>query len=147
MSSAGQEEDSPRFNVKFQTIKESLTSPFVDDFLGRVNPSDKDGFYEEGLVRSDPGGFVLTAEYARQAEKLYRFQPRKSDVWLTTFPKSGNNLIYILFVPSFRLFCYMLPKYISGTTWTQELLWLLANKCDFETAKKKPLDLRSPYME
>jgi len=78
-----------KFDVKFETIKESLTSPFVDDFLGRVNLSDDDGFYREGLVRSGPGGFVLTAEYARQAETLYRFKPRKSDVWLTTFPKSG----------------------------------------------------------
>ncbi len=34
----------------------------------------------------------------------------------------------------------------SGTTWTQELVWLIANDCDFEGAKKK-LNDRSPFIE
>lgn len=37
------------------------------------------------------------------------------------------------------------PK--SGTTWMQELLWLLMNDCDYETALAKDLEVRSPFLE
>lgn len=35
----------------------------------------------------------------------------------------------------------------TGTTWTQELVWLIVNDCNFEKAKKTDLNIRSPYME
>lgn len=34
-----------------------------------------------------------------------------------------------------------------GTTWMQELVWLVVNDCDFETAKKTQLSIRSPFLE
>ena len=34
-------------------------------------------------------------------------KPRKSDIWVLSYPR-------------------------SGTTWTQEMVWQIANKCDFE---------------
>jgi len=37
------------------------------------------------------------------------------------------------------------PK--AGTTWTQEMVWLIANDFDYEAAKKDRLDVRFPYME
>ena len=46
---------------------------------------------------------------------------RKSDIWVVTFPK-------------------------SGTTWTQEMVWQIINKCDFE-AGKQLLDIRFPHLE
>ncbi|XP_060651475.1 uncharacterized protein LOC132788162 [Drosophila nasuta] len=67
--------------------------------------------------------------------KLYFLSPAKSvpdaihdmevfedDVWIVTNPK-------------------------SGTTWMQELVWLLMNDCNFEAALTKDLELRSPYLE
>ena len=48
-------------------------------------------------------------------------QVRKSDIWVVTFPK-------------------------SGTTWTQEMVWQIVNKCDFE-AGKQLLDVRFPHLE
>ena len=35
----------------------------------------------------------------------------------------------------------------SGTTWTQDLVWLLTNDCDTEAAKKLPILVRSPFLE
>lgn len=37
------------------------------------------------------------------------------------------------------------PK--AGTTWTQEMVWLIANGFDYEGAKKERLDVRFPYLE
>ena len=46
---------------------------------------------------------------------------REDDIWICTFPK-------------------------SGTTWTQELVWMLVNDVD-EEAAKVPLNIRSPHFE
>ena len=35
----------------------------------------------------------------------------------------------------------------SGTTWTQELVWLLANNLDYESAKSRLLTERFPFLE
>ncbi|KAI9563465.1 hypothetical protein GHT06_010928 [Daphnia sinensis] len=78
--------------------------------------------YPLGLTKSEPGNFVMTPMYAENAEKIYRMKPRSDDVWLLTFPK-------------------------CGTTWTSELLWLLKNDCDTDTAAKIPLHARAPFLE
>jgi hypothetical protein len=36
---------------------------------------------------------------------------------------------------------------LTGTTWTQEMVWLIANDLDFEKAKKTPLNDRVPFFE
>ena len=48
-------------------------------------------------------------------------QARKSDIWVVTYPK-------------------------CGTTWTQEMVWQIANNVDLEGGKKM-LDERFPYLE
>ena len=35
----------------------------------------------------------------------------------------------------------------SGTTWMQELVWMVVNNCDFEKGKSAQLSLRSPFLE
>lgn len=67
-------------NLTFASINGTLDKDFLCLF-----PS-----YVEGLVTSQPGGFVGTPELARNAEKLKNFKPRSSDVWIMTFPKSGQ---------------------------------------------------------
>ncbi len=69
-----------RLNVKFNSMTETLEKPFLKDFP----------FYEEGLVRGEPGGFVLTPHYGENAEELYNFHVRPDDIWILSFPKSGE---------------------------------------------------------
>lgn len=75
--------DQPVLDVKFEFIEESITSPYIDLFSGQV----------EGLVRGQPGDFVLPPEYSRRANEIYKFEIRKDDVWIRSFPKSGVSLI------------------------------------------------------
>ncbi len=54
---ADAEKKKKRLNVEFKSIPESLEEQFLKDF-----PS-----YVEGLVRGEPGGFVLTPQYGETA--------------------------------------------------------------------------------
>lgn len=67
-------------NVKFNVIPKTRLKEFIQQFNG----------YTTGLVRSDPGNFVMTPLYGKHAERLYRMQPRSDDIWLLTFPKCGK---------------------------------------------------------
>ncbi|XP_017105366.3 luciferin sulfotransferase-like [Drosophila bipectinata] len=62
---------------------------------------------------------LYTADYA---ERVGGFQTRDSDVFLVSFMK-------------------------CGTTWLQELSWLLLNQLDFEQSSKSYIMQRSPYLE
>ncbi|XP_017073114.1 luciferin sulfotransferase-like [Drosophila eugracilis] len=53
---------------------------------------------------------------------VHDMQLRDDDVWIVTLPK-------------------------CGTTWMQELVWLLLNDIDFEAALAKDQELRSPFLE
>lgn len=74
-------------DVKFEMMDQSLTDEFRAHFT----------HYLQGLVRGNPGGFVLTPEYARNADKLRSFQPKADDVWVITFPKCGNKSLLFTF--------------------------------------------------
>ncbi|XP_017112643.1 sulfotransferase family cytosolic 1B member 1-like [Drosophila elegans] len=56
------------------------------------------------------------------SQRIYDFNTRDSDVFLVTFMK-------------------------SGTTWMQELAWLLLNNMNFEAAQSSYTMIRSPYLE
>ncbi|EDV98673.1 GH23311 [Drosophila grimshawi] len=56
------------------------------------------------------------------AKRIHNFETRESDVFVVTFMK-------------------------SGTTWMQELAWLLLNQLDFERAKSCYLPKRSRFIE
>ena len=55
-------------------------------------------------------------------KKVHELEVYDDDVWLVTWAK-------------------------CGTTWMQELLWLVMNDYDFETAKKEHLEVRTPFLE
>ncbi|KAG7302516.1 hypothetical protein JYU34_012430 [Plutella xylostella] len=73
------------------------------------------------FVKVGPQRYVLPAKFRRCAEYIYNMRVRPDDTWVITFPR-------------------------SGTTWTQEMVWLLQNDLDFKTAKEVPLYERFPQL-
>lgn len=67
-------------------------------------------------------GVCLPAQYKDFAEKIRNYEIRPEDVFVLGYPK-------------------------SGTTWTQEMVWLLNNNCDFNKAKKVSQMFRFPLLE
>jgi hypothetical protein len=66
--------------------------------------------------------FYFPEDLITSLKEIKEFKTRKEDVWVTSFPK-------------------------SGTTWLQEIVYLIMNDCDFEKAKSKTIDERSPFIE
>jgi estrone sulfotransferase len=77
-----------QLKVKFNAIPKTRLKKFNQHFNG----------YKNGLVRSEPGKFVMTPLYGSHAEKLYRMKPRSDDIWLLTFPKCGKYIIILLVI-------------------------------------------------
>jgi len=72
-----------KWNIKFDSV-DNLNGDLKEHFTN---------YEQHGLMKSQPGGFLLTNEYARHAEEISRFQPRSDDVWVLTFPKCGKILL------------------------------------------------------
>ncbi|XP_058833564.1 luciferin sulfotransferase-like [Topomyia yanbarensis] len=70
----------------------------------------------------NPTACVLPAKYQQFADKVRNFEVYEDDVWIITFPK-------------------------CGTTWTQEMVWLVDHDLDYSTAKRVNLNRRSVYLE
>ncbi|XP_014244191.1 sulfotransferase 1C4-like [Cimex lectularius] len=75
-----------------------------------------------GFCQVGPKKWFLPVQYKDHADKYYNFKLREDDLWIVTYPR-------------------------SGTTFTQELLWLVNNDCDFEKAKNTVLIERFPFFE
>ncbi|XP_046745006.1 sulfotransferase 1A3 [Diprion similis] len=75
-----------------------------------------------GWVQVGEKKWLFPQQYVEQGKHFYNFQARPSDTWVVSFPR-------------------------SGTTWTQELVWLISNDLDFETARKVDLTTRFPFFE
>ena len=83
----------------------------------------KSDFDEGSLVFEcvEANGVWMNKNILEDGPKIYNFQLRPDDVWIVTYPK-------------------------CGTTWTQELLWLIMHNADFEGAKPYVYD-RSAFLE
>ncbi|KAM7359796.1 sulfotransferase 2 isoform 1-T2 [Cochliomyia hominivorax] len=68
-----------------------------------------------------PGNVILPRKFQEIGESIREFQTYSDDVWLVSYPRTGS-------------------------TWAQEMIWLLGNKLDFEGAKQMQ-QLRSPLIE
>ncbi|KAL5281000.1 hypothetical protein ACFFRR_004798 [Megaselia abdita] len=55
-------------------------------------------------------------------DRIYEFNVREDDTWIITNPR-------------------------CGTTWTQEMVWLLLNNLNYDKARNVNLEERSPYLE
>jgi len=87
---------------------------------------------------------VLLEKYFEEyAERIKNFEVREDDVWVVTFPKCGKYHVTYLNCINFIIE----DMFSEGTTWTQEITWLINNDLDFETAKKVDLNTRSHFLE
>ncbi|XP_022184433.1 luciferin sulfotransferase isoform X1 [Nilaparvata lugens] len=93
-----------------------------DSLSEKLRLSCKPGLMPMGGVRVFPSGCVMPTEYVPYAERLRHFSVRPDDVWVISYPK-------------------------CGTTWTQEMVWLIGNDCDYEAAKSQLLLQRFPFLE
>ena len=76
----------------------------------------------QSFVRTIPGYVTMPMAFEKFQHRLKNWQVRQDDVYVLTFPK-------------------------NGTTWTQELVWLLQNECNFEVAKNTTLTNRFPFLD
>ncbi|XP_063222855.1 sulfotransferase 1B1-like isoform X2 [Bacillus rossius redtenbacheri] len=75
-----------------------------------------------GFVQVGRSRWLLPSKYRRMAGDFYNFRVRPDDTWVVTFPR-------------------------SGTTLTQEMVWLLGNNLDYKTASEVRLNSRFPFIE
>nr|XP_026494933.1 sulfotransferase family cytosolic 1B member 1 [Vanessa tameamea] len=75
-----------------------------------------------GFVRVGPKGYFLPHAFRKEAFNIYSMDIRPTDVFVISYPR-------------------------SGTTWTQELVWMVANDLDYEKSNKIPLTERYPFLE
>nr|CAI5828441.1 unnamed protein product [Callosobruchus analis] len=81
------------------------------------------GFMETVTVK----GTMLEKTYLDYIDKFYEFPVRDGDVWICGIPKSVETLIV-------------------GTTWTQEMVWMIMNNLDTEGARED-IHIRVPFVE
>ncbi|XP_039754206.1 sulfotransferase 1 family member D1-like isoform X1 [Pararge aegeria] len=78
--------------------------------------------YIRPFIRVGPHGYFWMAGYGDHAADIYNLDVRPDDIWVVAFSR-------------------------SGTTWLQELLWLLENNLDYDGAAKTPLTKRYAFIE
>ncbi|PZC81679.1 hypothetical protein B5X24_HaOG212123 [Helicoverpa armigera] len=79
-------------------------------------------YLPSSYVRVGPKGYILTKPYINEAANIYNMPLRPTDVFVATYQR-------------------------SGTTWTQELVWLIANDLNYEKAAEIPLPQRYPFLD
>jgi len=72
-------------------------------------------------IKYEPGPVIMPRTYLTIADEVYNLEVHPSDIFIVTYPK-------------------------VGTTWTQEMVWMLVNNVDKE-AGARPLFTRTPFLE
>uniref|UniRef100_A0A182YS16 Sulfotransferase domain-containing protein n=3 Tax=Anopheles stephensi TaxID=30069 RepID=A0A182YS16_ANOST len=102
-----------------------MSFPYSIDF---VEPEQNEQLLKDfhgertGFVQVGEKRWFFPSRFKQYAEYLYSFEAREDDTWIVTYPR-------------------------SGTTWSQEMVWLICNELDFDTAKSIPLTQRFPFFE
>ncbi|XP_055547705.1 luciferin sulfotransferase-like [Wyeomyia smithii] len=69
-----------------------------------------------------PPAYCFTTRFKEYEDQLLNFTVKPDDVWVASYPK-------------------------SGTTWCQELVWLICNGLNFSAAKSESLRTRFPFFD
>ncbi|XP_066908556.1 sulfotransferase 4A1-like [Halyomorpha halys] len=107
----------PLENLNQEPVKVVAVSPEVNKELLNDYKAEKSGWYYAGMTKC-----LMPSKYKNEVNNFLDCAVRDDDIWISTFPR-------------------------SGTTLTQELVWLVKNNFDFETAKTVNIWERSPFLE
>lgn len=99
-----------------------IAEPVKDSYFSKITLSNYDHLPFRSQWNTGPVYKNLIVYTPDTIEPILNFEVYEDDVWVITYPK-------------------------CGTTWTQEMCWLLMNNLDFEEAKKVHLEVRSPCLE
>ncbi|XP_003424762.3 luciferin sulfotransferase-like [Nasonia vitripennis] len=91
----------------------------IDQDLNRLLRDKFTSDFRTGYINVD--GVCLPEYYAKFADAIENMEVRDDDIWVCSFPK-------------------------TGTTWTQEMVWCIANDLDFDGAKVV-LSERFPFLD
>ncbi|XP_035442077.2 sulfotransferase 1B1-like [Spodoptera frugiperda] len=78
--------------------------------------------YPYEFLRVGPKGYLVSKIFKTDAANIYNLPLRSNDIFVTSYQR-------------------------SGTTWTQELVWLLASDLNYEKALSTPLIERYSFLE
>ncbi|XP_049535393.1 luciferin sulfotransferase [Anopheles darlingi] len=95
----------------------NYVEPKVNEQLLNDFHGERSGFVQVGKTR-----WFFPSRFKQFGASLHSFEARADDTWVVTYPR-------------------------SGTTWTQEMVWLICNNLDFISANKIPLTQRFPFFE
>lgn len=94
-----------------------------NDIIDKIECPGTHGYVEVQLVNGGSRSCVLIEKYMEQcAERIKTMKVYEDDVWVVSFPK-------------------------AGTTWTQEMVWLINNDMNFDKALDENLLDRFPFLE
>lgn len=74
------------------------------------------------FVEVHPGNVVLPKKFCDMSDQILNLPVRHDDIWLVSYPRTGS-------------------------TWAQEIVWLLCNNLDFEGCRGQLQATRAPLLE
>ncbi|XP_018571408.1 estrogen sulfotransferase-like [Anoplophora glabripennis] len=77
---------------------------------------------KDALYEINPGKYLCRFVYKDMIQRVLEAPVRQDDTWLVSFPRTGS-------------------------TWCQEMIWIIGNNLDFETAKNTLQQFRAPLIE
>jgi hypothetical protein len=83
---------------------------------------DDQKFTKGKLIKTNIADYYLPEFFKKHLSQFKSIEIRNDDVWIVSFPK-------------------------SGTTWIQEIVYLIVNDCNFVKAKSKSIEDRMPFID
>lgn len=81
------------------------------------------GHADNGIIRLNPGRWLLLGPFTRYEKNIYNFKVKPSDVYIVTYPK-------------------------CGTSWAQETIWTMRNNPNLDHPMAgAPINARVPFLE
>lgn len=97
--------------------------PLTNNIVRKIDCAGCHDHVEVSLADGSSRSCVMIQKFMDQfAERIKKMEVYEDDVWVVTFPK-------------------------CGTTWTQEMVWLINNDLDYKKAREVNLNDRFPFLE